>query len=303
MKPKILIVFDEMGWIFHSHAKQIQERLTEYDIDIIDHRQNITEISKKYDLVYVMDPMPITYPPQNKTIMGLRNEFLYKDHPESVIGLYEKGWSGRCVSIKDKCKLLHMVNKRQIEAFKDIKDKPIILVQHGIDERIFDVNVNKYKKVKNDVLTVGMSGRDSRNKTFGTVKLACDKTGLRFLSAQYNYSRLPKEKMPEFYNKIDVYVVMSLSEGLHNGSMEAGAMKVPIISTKCGAIEEMVTDGESGLLIERNEKSLIEALEKIKDEKLRSDMGNKFHEEIITNWTWEKRIDGFRKMFELGLKI
>jgi len=80
-------------------------------------------------------------------------------------------------------------------------------------------------------------------------------------------------------------------------------MKVPIISTKCGAIEEMVTDGESGLLIERNEKSLIEALEKIKDEKLRSDMGNKFHEEIITNWTWEKRIDGFRKMFELGLKI
>ncbi len=62
---------------------------------------------------------------------------------------------------------------------------------------------------------------------------------------------------------------------------EAGSMGIPVISTKCGAAEEMIVDGVSGLIIDRNSDSLTQALNKMKDKNLRESMGNKFHEEII----------------------
>ena len=232
--------------------------------------------------------------------MGLRCEFLYKEHPGGAKGLYESGFPGRCVSIKDKCCILHMVNKNQMRAFQDVVvDKPLILCQHGIDEICFDRS--KYRKSKNGFV-IGVSGRDSVNKGFGTVKQACDKCGITLLSAQYNHNRLPKERMPEFYNAIDTYVCFSVTEGLHNGTLEAGAMGIPVISTRCGAAEEIIRDGENGLLIDRTEQALVDALNKMKDEKVRIEMGNKLHEEVMKNWTWKVRVEDFRKMFQVFFK-
>ena len=119
---KILIVIDQPGWAFHSHALQIQKRLPEYKIDIAHHRQNIAELSKNYDLVYVMDPMPMSYPPSSKTIMGVRVDWFHLYHPKGARGMYEEGFMGRSAKIKGNCCMLHAVNKKQLEAYKLVVD-------------------------------------------------------------------------------------------------------------------------------------------------------------------------------------
>jgi glycosyltransferase involved in cell wall biosynthesis len=293
----MLLVADQKGWAFDSHCREIKKRLTEFKIDIVYHRDNIPLLARNYNLVYILDPMPLAYPDPLKTILGLRCEFLFREHPAGAKGLYESGFPGHCVSIKDKCCIFHVVNKYQMEVFKNVVlDKPLLLAQHGVDEQIF--NRNKYKKPINDILTVGVAGRSSKNKGFSLVKEACDRVGARFVMTDY-YSGLPKERMPEFYNSLDVFCCMSLTEGLNNPSMECGAMSVPIISTKSGAATEMIKDGVSGFLIDRNVNALCDALNKMKDKNLRENMGNEFHKEIIKNWTWAVRIEDFRKMFNL----
>lgn len=293
---KILLVADQPGWIFDRHCHEIQKRLSEYKVDIAYHRENIPERSKGYDLVYVLDPMPMSYPNPSKTIMGLRCEFLFREHPQGAKGLYENGFPGRCVSIKDKCSIFHVVNKNQFNVFKDVViDKPLFLAQHGIDEEIFVRE--KYPKVKHEKITVSVSGRGSENKGFHLVQEACKKTDCVLVSAQYGRGQVSKDLMPKFYSCVDVHICMSKTEGLNNTIMEAGAMGVPVISTKSGAAEEMIVDGVSGFLIDRSVDSLCMALNKMKDEKLRQDMGNKFYNEIIKNWTWKVRIEDFRKMF------
>ena len=303
---RILIVYDEPGWIFERHAKEIQKRLTEYHIDLVDHRKNISEMSADYDVIYVMDPMPMFYPRTDKTIMGLRCEFLIKEHPEGARGLYEKGFPGRCVAIKPNCCMLHVVNRNQFSVLKDIvTDKPLLLAQHGIDEEVFDRS--KYKKAQNECLVVGVVGRNSNNKNFDLIKDACMIAGknqlvenkVGFFQAQYGNRRVPKEKMPQFYCNIDVLCCASLTEGLSNPIMEAGAMGIPVITTDCGAVREMIKDGVSGLIVERHTQALVDAINKLKDKELRLSMGNKFHEEIMKNWTWKVRIEDFRKMFGL----
>jgi len=75
---KILIIADQPGWAFHSHALQIQKRLTEYKIDIAFCRgYDIAGMSPKYDLIYSMDPMPIPYVCPQKTIMGARVDWFH----------------------------------------------------------------------------------------------------------------------------------------------------------------------------------------------------------------------------------
>jgi glycosyltransferase involved in cell wall biosynthesis len=247
-----------------------------------------------------MDPMPLLhgYSPNYKTIMGLRNEFLYKDFTGGAISLYKNGVPGRCTSIKDKCCILHMVNKNQMSVFKNIVvDKPLVLAQHGIDEEIFDRN--KYNKVNNESMVVGISGRGSSNKGFELVVEACKQAGVKCLGAQYGRNRLSKNDMPKFYSSIDVFSCMSKTEGLCNPILEAGAMGIPCISTRSGAAEEMIVDGVSGLLIDRNVESLVGALNKMKDKKLRCDMGTIFYEEIMEKWTWKVKIEDFRKMFKM----
>jgi glycosyltransferase involved in cell wall biosynthesis len=296
---KILVVYDEIGWCFYWHSLEIKSRLSnEYIIEMVDHRQNIPKISESFDLVYILDPMPLHYgyPPKEKTILGLRNEFLFREHSEGPLGLYEKGLAGRCVSL-NRSKILHMVNKYQMEVFKDIVPKDsLMLAQHGVNSDIFDKN--KYRKPHNAVLNVSVSGRNSNNKGFHTVQSACNKAGVNMISAQYGGNKLGKEQMPSFYNNADVHVCFSDSEGLNNVLLECGAMNVCPISTRSGAATEMIKDGFNGLLIDRNESALVDALNKLKDNNLRRMMADRYYEEIVANWTWDVRIDDFRKMFE-----
>ena len=296
---KILIVADQPGWIFERHAKEIQARLSDqFVIDIAFHNHGIATLSEGYDLVYVMDPMPnMTYPPRGKTIMGLRCEFLFREHPDGAKGLYLRGFPGRCVSIRDKCCIFHVVNRYQYEVFRDmvIEDMPIFLAQHGVNESIFDMS--KYPKNTKKELVASISGRGSENKGFDMVVDACNRAKIKYNIAGYGRGQLAVERMPMFYNQANIHICMSQTEGLNNPILEAGAMGLPIISTKTGAAPEIIKDGENGFLIERNVEALTEAIEKMKNPELRQSMSQKIHQEITTNWTWKERIRDFKTLF------
>ena len=303
MKPKFLLVADTPNWAFDFHCKELQKRLTEFDIGIGYSRSGqVAKMAEKYDYVYVLDPMPMQYPPKNKTIMGLRNEFLYREHPRGAQGLFEKGFPGRCVDIASKCCAFHVVNKNLYNVFKDIvKPMPFFLAQHGVDTALFDPT--KYEKKDNKVLKVSVSGRSSSNKGFDLVAQACKELGWQTVMAQYGRSIKPKEQMPAFYNDADIHVCASLTEGLNNGILEAGAMGLPVISTRSGAAEEIIQDGYNGLLIDRNVKALKDALVELELSAIRKNMGACLRQEIITNWSWDVRIDDYRKMFNAIINL
>lgn len=295
---KILIVIDQPGWVFHRHALEIQNRLKEYHIDIAHRKQNIARLSDGYDVVYIMDPIPLrSFPPPEKTIMGLRCQFLYEEHPMGAKGLYENGWPGRCTSIQDKCSIFHVVNTNQYDVFRSyVTDKPLMIARHGVNIDIF--NKDFFVKTEHENLHVSVAGRPSSNKGFETVNEVCKRNNYCLVSAHYGRGRVPFEQMPAVYAQADVHVCFSKSEGLSNPLMEAGAMELAPISTRTGASQEMIEQRESGLLIERNIEALEDALETMKDRSQRLKMAQRYYQEIHDNWTWDRRIEDFRKMFE-----
>ena len=60
---------------------------------------------------------------------------------------------------------------------------------------------------------------------------------------------IPRSKMPQFWNSVDIAVVPSLSESFGLVALEALACGVPVIATAVGGLKEVVVDGECGLLV------------------------------------------------------
>ena len=80
----------------------------------------------------------------------------------------------------------------------------------------------------------------------------------------------------KYLARATIFVLSSLHEGFPNALLEAMALGIPSIATRCPTgPDELITDGEDGLLVPpRDEKALADAIERLlKDEKLRTKLG------------------------------
>lgn len=60
--------------------------------------------------------------------------------------------------------------------------------------------------------------------------------------------RVPAEQMPQVYRDNDIFVMSSEHEGMSNAMLEAMASGLPIITTRCEGVEELITD--NGIIVE-----------------------------------------------------
>jgi glycosyltransferase involved in cell wall biosynthesis len=59
----------------------------------------------------------------------------------------------------------------------------------------------------------------------------------------------PKLEVGQIFNILDIYVLPSVWEGLPISLLEAMSSQRPIVATQVGGIPQVITDGESGILI------------------------------------------------------
>lgn len=101
----------------------------------------------------------------------------------------------------------------------------------------------------------------------------------------------PQRSLINFYREADVCVVPSVcNEPCGMPILEAMAMGVPIIATRGGGTSELVKEGETGLLVERDDASaLAEAILSIlSDEELRKSMVKAARKRAVELFSWEK---------------
>jgi glycosyltransferase involved in cell wall biosynthesis len=93
--------------------------------------------------------------------------------------------------------------------------------------------------------------------------------------------------MPGVYAAIDIFVLPSLNEGLPMTLLEAMAASKPIVVTRVGAVPSVITDGETGLLVEPADGAgLTKALAQLLDSpELRRRLGEKARAHVEQYYT------------------
>ena len=78
--------------------------------------------------------------------------------------------------------------------------------------------------------------------------------------------RIEAEKMPQVYRQNDIFISASMQEGMSNAMLEAMASGLPIVTTRCEGVQELVAD--NGIVVERVQaEEIAEAIKKLSSDR------------------------------------
>jgi glycosyltransferase involved in cell wall biosynthesis len=98
---------------------------------------------------------------------------------------------------------------------------------------------------------------------------------------------------------LDIFVQPSKSEGMSNTILEAMASGLPVVATRVGGADEMIVDGETGILVPpADSERLADALERlIGDAELRHTMGCAATRRASREFSLAHMIDGYQSFY------
>ena len=111
----------------------------------------------------------------------------------------------------------------------------------------------------------------------------------------------PRDYLAEF----DVVALPSRSEGFPLAMVEAMLAARPVVATRVGSMPEAILDGETGLLIEKNDvNGLAKALLRLRDDpQLRIDLGQQARKLALERFTIEAMTTSYEQLWEKVLRV
>lgn len=109
-----------------------------------------------------------------------------------------------------------------------------------------------------------------------------------------------RKNIPEILSGIDIFAFPSLWEGLGLAALEAAAAGKPIVASRVGGIPEIISDGETGILVEpKNVKSLADGLERVLLGKIDAkEMGARAKKMVQEKFGAEKMAEAYDKLYK-----
>ena len=110
-----------------------------------------------------------------------------------------------------------------------------------------------------------------------------------------------RQDMPALYAASDALVLSSAWEGMPNVVLEAMASRTPVVATSVGAVPEVITDGESGLVVPPHDhQALAHAMERMMElpEKTRQALGQAGYDRVLSEFSRESVIDKWEDLFD-----
>ena len=113
--------------------------------------------------------------------------------------------------------------------------------------------------------------------------------------------RVESPKMPDLYRQNDVFISASMQEGMSNAMLEAMASGLPIITTRCEGLEELIAD--NGIIVEdADAKAIAEAIKGFfADEHTGNNMSVAAIRQVKT-FTWDSVAKQYLQIYEQILK-
>ena len=103
--------------------------------------------------------------------------------------------------------------------------------------------------------------------------------------------KIDRDELARLYASAEIAVVPSLHEGFGFPAAEAMSSRLPIVSTRAGALPEVVgEDGSAGILVPpADADALAAALRRLlADEALRAEMGRAGRKRVEENFSWRQ---------------
>ena len=108
------------------------------------------------------------------------------------------------------------------------------------------------------------------------------------------------DEVIKYLKSAEILVNPSYSEGLPTTVLEAGAVGLPVIATDVGGTREVITNGETGLLIKpKDPKELTKSINNlIKNKSLANNLGKNLNILVRRDYNYENMINKFEEVYK-----
>lgn len=336
-KKRIALVVDKDDWAFANIAKMIKKELSNYYefeiFPLVYLEGNLAKLFllvEDFDLIHFLWREPIVnfskdfFELYTWMLGSSKDDFMakYVDFDKITTAVYDhlflEDEFSKTKYIFSHVKKYHVSSSKLFGIYNslDIEYKPSCVITDGVDlNRFSPKNLERFKNIKDRNLVIGWvgnsnfaNGKDDIKGVNTILKPALEelkKEGYKFDVdfADSSVKRVSYEKMPEYYNNIDILVCVSKTEGTPNPILEAMACGIPIISTDVGIVKDAFGTRQSKYILKSRDVLALkekiiyllnnkEELKKISDENIKS----------IKSWSWDYKIKDFKKFFDNCLK-
>lgn len=112
--------------------------------------------------------------------------------------------------------------------------------------------------------------------------------------------RQDREAMPDLYRRHDLYISATMQEGMSNAMLEAMASGLPIVTTRCEGLDELID--QNGLIVKESASALAHAVKSLAENpRQRADMSQAARAQAET-FTWsaaaQRYLDLYRSLVQ-----
>lgn len=191
-------------------------------------------------------------------------------------------------------------------------NKDIKVINNGVDLDRFTPDKRKTKEIK--VLYAGNPRKLKGVELLPKIAAELEGTGISIyytcglrninsfkpVNNLISVGKVEYEKMPKLYNDMDILLFPTLREGFGLVVAEAMACGLPVISTNCSSIPELIDDGKGGYLCSVNDYQAM--VEKIKilavSHELRDRMGEYNREKAERLYSLKSMVSNYNELYE-----
>lgn len=103
----------------------------------------------------------------------------------------------------------------------------------------------------------------------------------------------------DFLSNIDIFLSSSISEGLPLSAIQAMVASLPIIATRCGGYEGLITDQENGVLVKvANPQAIADAIERVAtDPVLQKTLSENARKHAVSTFGIQVMLDAYEKVY------
>ena len=212
-------------------------------------------------------------------------------------------------------KLIFVLNKKSFKYVTTQVNTKVMVMPNFINENYLNRKTNIAPQIKKIVFVGHIRKTKGIDELVEAAKTQTEITFLLIGPLTNDYSNeqtslLPKnifllgtktpKEITKYLDESDVFVFPSYTEGFSVALLEEMSRGLPVIATNVGANEEML-ENKGGIIIqEKNEKQLIEGIERIKNQKLRLEMSDWNYNKVKNEYTIKQVV---QKMLNCYIEI
>lgn len=194
------------------------------------------------------------------------------------------------------------INKFKPEIVKSIfsKDDFVIGIIKTLEKNYgIEFLIKAFKKVKNNSplksLKLMITGKGSQELFLKNLV-----SDLKIVEDVVFTGYIEPDLVPDYLNMLDVTVFPSIEESFGVAVLEASACARPVIVTNVGGLPEVVENGKTGFIIEKeNSDAIALALEKfISNPELKFELGINGRQKVIQEYNWDDSIKQMISVYE-----